>query len=193
MTRTRAITLIAALVSVFSTLCAQDVRIDDDGAGAGSYVIGVEDVLNIVTWGEPELSKVVKVRPDGWITLPLVNEIKVAGLTPSEVRVRLNEGMKNYIRDPNVSVMVQEINHFRVFFLGEVKSQGPIQFYGPTRLLQAVSTAGGLTQFSSKRITVLRQENGYEKRIEVDYKKLWAGDPGQENIYLQPGDTLLAK
>ena len=124
-------------------------------------------------------------RPDGRITVPLVNEILVAGSTPSEVRERIVSAMSQYVRDPNVTVIVEEINNFRVFFLGEINTQGPIQFYRPTRLLQAIATAGGLTEFSNRKVTVLREEYGVEKRIEVDYKKLWGGDPGQENLFLK--------
>ncbi|HXV77673.1 MAG TPA: polysaccharide biosynthesis/export family protein [Candidatus Polarisedimenticolaceae bacterium] len=179
------------LCSAHPTL-SQDAT-EEESAGDPSYVIGVEDVLSVVTWGEPELSMSVKVRPDGRITLPLVNEVRVAGATPGEVRERIISVMGQYIRDPNVTVIVEEINNFRVFFLGEINTQGPLQFYRPTRLLQAISTAGGLTEFSSKKITILREEFGVEKRIEVDYKKLWSGDPGQENVYVKPGDTILVK
>ena len=172
---------------------AQDSAGKSAAANDPTYVIGVEDVLKIVTWGEPALSLNAKVRPDGRITMPLVNEVRVVGLTPSEVRQRISDAMSSYIRDPNVTVIVEEINNFRVFFLGEINTQGPLQFYRPTRLLQAIATAGGLTEFSNKKITVLREEDGVEKRIEVDYKKLWAGESGQENLFLKPGDTILVK
>jgi len=185
-------------MAVLSAACsfaapAQDSEGPRAAAEDPSYVIGVEDVLQIVTWGEPELSMSVKVRPDGRITMPLVNELHVAGSTPDEVRQRISEAMSSYIRDPNVTVIVEEINNFRVFFLGEINTQGPLQFYRPTRLLQAIATAGGLTEFSNKKITILREEYGTEKRIEVDYKKLWSGEPGQENLFLKPGDTILVK
>jgi polysaccharide export outer membrane protein len=170
----------------------------DDEAGdtpptTGSYVIGVEDVLNIVTWGEEELSGPATVRPDGMITVPLINEIRAAGMTPSQLRRQIVDKMKDYIRDPNVTVTVEQINHFKVYFLGEIRTQGTIQFQRPVRLLQAIAEAGGLTEFSKKNITVLREEHGVEKRIEIDYKKLWSGDPAQENLYLKPGDTVLVK
>lgn len=158
-----------------------------------SFLIGVEDVLRIVTWGEADLTMSVKVRPDGMISMPLINEVKVVGLTPEQVRERITEAMKDYVRDPNVTVLVEEINSFRVYFLGEVRTQGPVQFYRPTRLLQGLATAGGLTEFSKKEITVLREEYGVERRIEVNFRKLWSGEPGEENIYLRPGDTVLCK
>jgi len=186
--------LAAVVIAASSVVQAQEgAEPTETEAAEASFVIGVEDVLRIVTWGEPELTVTVTVRPDGRITLPLINELKVAGQTPARVREAIVEKMKGFIRDPNVTVVVEQINHFRVYFLGEINTQGPLQFNRPVRLLQAISAAGGLTEFSNKRITVIRDEYGVEKRIEIDYKKLWAGDTGQENIYLKPGDTVLVK
>lgn len=158
---------------------------------AGEYVIGVEDVLRIVVWGEPELTISVQVRPDGRITVPLVNDISVAGLRPSRVREIIAERLTAFIRDPHVTVIVEAINSFRVYFLGEVNLQGTLQFYRPTRLLQAISAAGGLTDFAKKELILLRQDGGLEKRFVIDYKRLIAGDPRQENLLLMPGDTVL--
>jgi len=158
-----------------------------------SYRIGVADVLRVVVWGEPQLSLSVKVRPDGKITLPLANDIEVADRTPEEVRQVIASRLGEFIHEPNVTVIVEEINSFRVYFIGEVKNQGAIQFYRPVRLIQGIAAAGGLTEYSKKSITLLREEYGVEKRYEIDYKRLLAGDADQENIYLQPGDTLLVK
>jgi polysaccharide export outer membrane protein len=190
---------IAILFPIALALCAPfslTAEPENEGAarkGSSSFLIGIEDVLEIVTWDEPDLTLTVKVRPDGMIALPLVNEIEAVGRTPEQLRLRIVEEMTKYIRDPNVTVLVSEINSYRVFFLGEVATQGPLQFYQPTRLLQGIASAGGLTEFAKKSITVLREEGGIEKRIEVDYKKLWAGELGHENIYLRPGDTVLVK
>ncbi|HKQ61392.1 MAG TPA: polysaccharide biosynthesis/export family protein [Candidatus Polarisedimenticolaceae bacterium] len=158
-----------------------------------SFVIGIEDTLRVFVWGEPALSVSVKVRPDGKITVPLVNDVLVVGLTADEVRQRIASALATYLKSPNVTVIVDEINSFRVYFLGEVSHQGALQFLRPTRLLQAIATAGGLTQFSKKEISLVREENGVEKRLEIDYKRLLAGDPAQENLYLKPGDLLLFK
>ena len=162
-------------------------------AGTALYVVGSEDVLRIITWEEPDFTLVAKVRPDGRITMPLVNDIEVAGHTPAEVREIITASLRNLVREPRVTVIVEEINNFRVYFLGEINKQGPIQLYQPTRLLQAIATAGGLTEFADKRITILRSSNGGEIRIEVDYKKLLAGEPDQENLFLKPGDTILVR
>jgi polysaccharide export outer membrane protein len=159
------------------------------------YVVGIEDKLRLYVFGEEDLSLTVTVRPDGKITMPLINDIAVAGHTPDEIRReiqrRLTEG--RIVVDPNVSVIVDEINSYRVYFLGEVQDQGPLLFHRPTRLLQGIAAAGGLTEFSKKRITLLREQGGVERRIEIDYKQLISGAPGQENLFLLPGDTLLVQ
>ena len=166
---------------------------ESEGAAedAGGYVIGVEDILGIVVWGEPDLTMDVQVRPDGKITIPLLNDIYVLGETPESVGKKLGDRLETYVRAPSVTVIVRAINSYRVYFLGEINDQGAPQFYQPTRILQAIATSGGLTQFSKKEITLLRESNGVETRTRIDYKKLVAGDPAQPNLYLQPGDTLL--
>jgi polysaccharide export outer membrane protein len=107
------------------------------------------------------------------------------------VRQTLTEGLAKFIRDPKVTVIVEEIHSFRVYVLGEVVNQGVQEFHSPTRVLQALAAAGGLTQFSKKEITLLRQEEGVEQRIKVDYKRLVGGDRNEKNLYLKPGDTIL--
>lgn len=162
-----------------------------DPAADKEYVVGIEDKLNIVVWGEAELSRTVSVRPDGKITVPLINDVTVAGLTPDRIRQVIAKRLSQFVRDPSVTVVVEEINSFRVYFLGEINNQGALQFHRPTRLIQGIAAAGGLTEFSKKRITLLREQGGMEKRFEIDYKQLLAGAPGQENLQLEPGDTLL--
>lgn len=155
------------------------------------YVVGIEDELEVVVWGEAQLTRKVKVRPDGKISIPLANDIEVAGLTPEKIRQVIAEKLAQFVREPNVTVVVEAINSFKVYFLGEVNSQGVIAFYRPTRLLQGIAAAGGLTEFAKREITLIREAYGVEQRIPIDFKRLLAGDPSQENIYLQPGDVLL--
>lgn len=186
--------LIAAFFAVLATGAASAQETEPPGQAVASdpeYVIGVEDVLRIAVWGEPDLSQTLQVRPDGVITLPLVNDIRAAGLTPAQVRQKIAEALRDFVRDPSVTVIVEQINSYQVFFLGEVRSQGRVQFYRPVRLIQAIATAGGLTEFAKKEIVLLREEYGVEKRIPIDYKKLINGDPSQENIVLKAGDTLI--
>ncbi len=157
------------------------------------YRIGIEDVLQISVWGEPQLTRTVRVRPDGKITIPLVNDLDVNGMTPDEVRHVIAERLSKYVHEPNVPVIVEEINSFRVYVLGEVNQQGVLTFTRPTRLLQALAAAGGLTQFSKKRITLIRDVGGVEKRVLLNYKSLLSGDAPGKNVFLKPGDTILVE
>jgi len=156
-----------------------------------AFVIGVEDQLLISVWEVPELTKSVTVRPDGRISLPLIQDVNVAGRTPEEIRDILTEKISKFIKNPFVSVIVEQIRSYRVYFLGEVGTKGMHQFFRPIRVLQAVATAGGPTDYAKKQITIIREEFGIERRIEIDYKKLLEGGSGQENLYLKPGDTLI--
>ena len=140
---------------------------------------------------EDGLDELVFVRPDGKVTFPLVNDIQAAGLTADQVREQVTEALSGFIREPQVTVIVEEINSFRVFILGEVAEQGALNFQRPTRLLQAIAAAGGFTDFSNKEIVVLRQAGDGEERIRINYKRVMAGETPEHNIFLQPGDTLL--
>jgi polysaccharide export outer membrane protein len=166
---------------------------ETEGASAttSAYRVGVEDEVRVFVWGEDDLSGRFRVRPDGKITVPLVRDIEVAGATTEEVRERIVAALTRYIREPNVTVIVEAINSYRVYFLGEIGRQGALQFYRPTRILQGIAAAGGLTEFAKKEITLIREENGTEKRVSIDYKRLIGGDPAEENFFLLPGDTLI--
>jgi polysaccharide biosynthesis/export protein len=164
-----------------------------DLAPGAEYRIGIEDVLRVSVWGEPSLDTRVRVRPDGKISLPLTNEISVEGLTPEEIRREVSTRLAKLIRDPTVSVIVEEINSFRVYVLGEVAHQGAMTFSRPIRLLQAIASAGGLTPYSKKEIVLLRDVNGTEQRLHIDYERLLAGHPTASNLYLRPGDTILVE
>ena len=156
-----------------------------------AFTIGIEDVLRIVVWDEPELGGSVKVRPDGMITIPLIHDLKVDGLSPEEVRQEIGRRLGEFVRDPDVTVVVEQINSYRIYLIGEVNTKGALQFYRPMRVLQAIAMAGGPTDFSKNTIILLREEYGIEKRIQIDYKRLLDGDLRQENLYLKPGDTLI--
>jgi polysaccharide export outer membrane protein len=156
-----------------------------------AYQVGVEDVLRIFVWGEPDLSGEFRVLPDGSISLPLAHDVPVKGMTTTQIRQAVTAALSEFINDPNVTVIVESIESYRVYFLGEVQRQGALQFYRPTRLMQGIAAAGGLTEFAKKEITLVRDQGGSEKRFRIDYKRLINGDPSQENIYLQPGDTLI--
>ena len=157
------------------------------------WVIGVDDELDIWVYEEPELNKSVRVRPDGRISMPYIDDVVVAGKTPEEVRDVLIQRLTGYVKSPRITVIVKAINSFKVFFLGEVNTPGEKQFQRPMRVLQAVAAAGGPSDYSKKQITIIREEFGIERRIEIDYKKLLEGAAGQENLYLKPGDTVIFK
>ena len=188
--RTRIIVLMLVLMGA-SLAMAQDPAPEQEPAGRESYRVGIEDVLAVVVWGEPDLSMSLRVRPDGRITLPLVNDIEVVNLSTPEIRDLLTEKLAAFVQDPNVTVILEEMNSFRVFVLGEVESQGMLQFQRPTRFLQALASAGGLTEFSKKDAVILRSVNGSDWRMPVDLKKLLSGSSSTQDPYLEPNDTIL--
>ena len=163
-----------------------------DGNMAESYRIGPEDVLEISVWRNEAISRSVPVRPDGRISLPLVNEVQAAGYTPSELRTHLTKLLSEYIPSPEVSIIVREVNNYRVFVIGEVARPGRYQLRSATSVLEVIALVGGLTQFASRsRLFVLRTEGNGQKRIPFNYNKAVAADGEQENFQLQPGDMLI--
>jgi polysaccharide export outer membrane protein len=156
------------------------------------YLIGIGDVLTVAVWKNEELTVTVPVRPDGRISLPLVSEVEVAGRTPETVRALLTTSYQEYITSPSVSVVVEEINSRKIFIMGEVQSSGVYDLVQPTRLLQALAMAGGLTDFAKKdQIVVLREEGGSERRTVVSIKDIQTGRRLDVNMRLQPGDTII--
>ncbi len=155
------------------------------------YVIGPEDVLHIAVWKEPDLTATLPVRPDGKISLPLLNDVQAAGLTPMQLADSLTEKLKKYVAAPRVTVVVSQINSKRVYMVGEVAHTGAISMLPNMTVLQALSNAG-LTQFANtKRIYVLRMENGKQQKLPVNYHKLVKGEQIEHNYVLQPGDTIV--
>lgn len=160
-------------------------------AGGSSYVIGPEDVLIISVWKEPDLTSTLPVRPDGNISLPLLNDVPAAGLTPMQLAAAITEKLKKYVGDPRVTVVVKEINSKRIYVTGEVQHTGALQLQPGMTVLQALADAG-FTQFANtKHIYVLRTENGVERKIPVNYKRLVKGQAGGQDITLTPGDTIV--
>jgi polysaccharide export outer membrane protein len=157
-----------------------------------AYVIGAEDVLQVNVWKEPELSGTFPVRPDGKISLPLLNDMQAASLTPVQLAEAVREKLKKYLEAPRVTVMVTTINSRRVYLMGQVGRQGALPLQAKMTVLQAISTAGGLLQFAnSKRIYVLRTENGKQVRLPFNYKEVIKGNHPEQNFLLEPGDTIV--
>jgi polysaccharide export outer membrane protein len=156
------------------------------------YTIGPDDVLSILFWREKDLSTDVVVRPDGKISLSLLNEVHAAGLTPEELRTRLTEAAGKYLVEPDVTVVVKAINSRRVFITGLVSRPGPYPLSGPTTVLQLISMAGGLQEYAdSKKIVVLRTENGRAVTFPFNYKDVSNRKSLHQNIELKPGDTVI--
>jgi polysaccharide biosynthesis/export protein len=157
------------------------------------YLIGSGDTLQIAIWKEPEASvPSVVVRPDGRITIPLIKEVEVAGLTPRQVEVTITAGMGKFINDPNVTVVVAAINSKKVYMIGAVKKEGTLPYtYGMT-VMQALSEAGGLTDYAKrKKIYILRSEKGREYRLDFNYEEVIKGERMDQNAVLLPGDTVV--
>jgi polysaccharide export outer membrane protein len=159
-------------------------------ADSSQYVIGPEDTLYVHVWKEETLSRTVPVRIDGKISLPLIDEIQAAGLTPLQLKENLIKRFRDFVDIPNVSVIVMEANSFKVFVSGQVKTPGVVRLRSETSILQLVPMVGGFTDWANeKKILVIRKEGGQEKRITINYKRIVSGkDP---NFVLRSGDTII--
>jgi len=154
------------------------------------FVIGPGDVLSIVFWRDKEMSSQVTVRPDGKITLPLLNEVQAVGLTPADLRARLTAESKRFFETANVTVVVQQINSLKVFITGQVAKPGPYPLIAPTTVLQLISMAGGLKDFAdSKNIMIVRRDGQQTSSFLFNYKEI--GRNLKQDIELRPGDTVV--
>jgi len=153
------------------------------------YRIGREDVLDIAVWRDPDLSRTLPVRPDGFISMNMAGEIKAEGKTPIELSEEISAKLKPYIQQPKVTVMVREVNSSRVFVTGEVAKPGAYPLRGKLSLVQAIALAGGFSDFASKdSILVIRQGAG---EIPVRYSEMVEKKDGRRDLYLKPGDTVV--
>ena len=181
-------------------LCqAQDNKLADQAVSppaansqsTATYVIGASDVLTVTVWKEPSFSGTLLVRPDGMVSVPLLGDIQASGLTPLQLADQLATRLKKYIQDPNVSVVISQIHSKVIYMLGEVGKKGPIEMTPGMKLLEAISSAGGLTDYAnSKKIYILRDEAGKRQNIPVHYKQAVKGDSAL-NLALKPGDTIV--
>jgi polysaccharide export outer membrane protein len=157
-----------------------------------NYVIGAQDVIDISVWKEPDLSRAVPVRPDGKISLPLLNDVQAAGLTPTQLSAQITTGLSKFLTNPQVTVIVSGINSQRIFILGEVTRPGAYPLLPGMTVLQGLSSAGGFTAFANaKKIYVLRQANGKQEKDYFNYKDVIDGKAPAENIELRAGDTIV--
>jgi polysaccharide export outer membrane protein len=156
------------------------------------YVVGDSDVLHVNVWKEPEVSQTVVVRTDGNISLPLINEVKVSGLTPLQIQDLVAERLKGFLNNPQVTVTVADIRSKRAFITGEVARPGTYSLNAQTTVLQLIAQAGGFTPFAKKDgVVVLRTEEGKQMRLKFKYKEVVRGKKTEQNIALHPGDTVV--
>jgi polysaccharide export outer membrane protein len=156
------------------------------------YIIGPDDQLSVLFWRDKDMSTDVTVRPDGKITLPLLDELQAAGLTPKQLRQKITEEAKKYVEDPNATVVVRQINSRKVFITGQVTKPGPYPLMAPTTVVQLIAMAGGVTDYAkSQDIVVMRTENGKPVSFKVNYKDLSKQKNLKQNIELKAGDTVI--
>ena len=156
------------------------------------YKIGPQDILRIDVWKEPDISRTIPVRPDGKISLPLLNDVQASGLTAMQLAAALRESLAKYLTNPQVTVTVTEINSRRVYITGEVIRAGALPLLPNMTVLQALSSAGGFTPFAKlKNIYVLRNEDGKQVKHPFNYKEVVKGNLAEQNILLQSGDVIV--
>jgi polysaccharide export outer membrane protein len=156
------------------------------------YVIGPDDVLTVVFWREKDMSAEVTVRPDGKISLPLLNDIDAAGITPEQLRLNLEKAAGKLMSEPNASVSVKAINSRKVYITGNVMKPGTFPLTGEMTVLQVIALAGGLQEYAdSKNIVILRKVDGREQSFKFNYKDVTKQKHPEQNIALKPGDTVI--
>ena len=160
-------------------------------SAASQFTLGPADVVHVNVWKNTELSQTVTVGPDGFISLPLLNDIHVAGMTANELARVLNIKLNDYIVNPQVTVSVVDIRSRQVYVLGQVGKPGSYPLVGPVNVLQLIAQAGGLSAYANRKgITILRTSKGATEKIRFNYNNVVHGD-GKQNVFLQPGDTVV--
>jgi polysaccharide export outer membrane protein len=198
--------LMAACLLVTATASAQEPRAESTsgtpGAGvadpaarfvaAEAFRIGPEDILDVQVWKNSDLSRIVPVRPDGMISLPLVNDIQAAGLTPTDLRQQITERLAEFIPSPEVSVIVREVHSVKVAVIGAVRMPGLFEVKSPATVLDMLARAQGLSEFADRgRIVVLRQEGATTTRIPFNYRRVAEGSEQDNNFPVLPGDVIV--
>ena len=170
-----------------------DVKVtaQQQAAQAPEYIVGEGDVLHINVWKETEISQTVVVRPDGNISLPLVSDIAVAGLSPRQIQQLLTEKLKSILTNPQVTVSVAEVRSKMVYITGEVGKPGAYSVASPLNVLQLIARAGGLNEFANRKNIYVLRGGDKKNRLHFNYKEVVKGKNSQQNIILQPGDTVV--
>lgn len=198
--RSREFTWLAAglILSLLLPACAEQTvesagtPCQGEGCKPGEYLVGPGDVLHLSVWKDASLERVVTVRPDGMISYPLLNDVQASGLTPLQLQKNLTDKLKQYMADPEVSVVVQEVHSFAVSVLGEVKTPGRYELKGQATVLDVLAQAGGLSPYASaSSIVILRAEGGVNKRIPFDYNAAVSKRAPEQVFYVHPGDIIM--
>jgi polysaccharide biosynthesis/export protein len=156
------------------------------------YIIGAEDILSVFFWKDKDLTTDATVRPDGKISLPLLNDMQAAGLTPEQLRVAVTEAAAKWVEEPTVTVVVKAMNSRKVFITGQVARPGPYALNGPITVLQLIAMAGGVHEFAdSENIAIMRVENARPVSFRFNYKDVQRRKNLTQNIELKPGDTVV--
>ena len=183
---------IAALLVSSGALAEAHGQEAGEPAPPAGYRIGPQDVLQISVFGNEALSRTVPVRPDGMISLPLLNDVKAAGLTPMELRDSLMKKLVEFVPSPEIAVIVTEVRSFTISVIGQVMKPGRYDLKSSATIVDALAMAGGFKEFAGRsRIVVIRAEGGASKRISFDYDKMGASNRPQENLPLRPGDIVM--
>ena len=186
--------MLVASVTAAGLAAAQEAPKPPSGALGvdGDYKIGPEDVLDIAVWDNTAISRAVPVRPDGKISLPLLNDVQAAGLSAMQLRDALTKKLAEYVPTPEVSIIVREVRSFKVSVIGEIKTPGRYELKSRATVLDVLAQAGPFSDFASRaRIFVLRFNGTTTKRIPFNYNKVIAADGEHENFFLQPGDIVV--
>lgn len=164
----------------------------EDETVSGSFIIEANDILEIFVWKEPDLTRSVLVRPDGFISFPLVQDLKASGMTPLRLKLRLEELLQEYLTAPNVTVIVDQIRHYRIYVTGRVQSPSSFILEKPITVLQAISLAGGFQEFADQsEIKIVRSTaDGYEY-LDFNYEDVIKGKNVDQNIFLDSGDVVV--
>jgi polysaccharide biosynthesis/export protein len=187
----------AASSEAQTSLASQQVAPPTAAAPAGvtlppGYLIGPEDVLTIVVWREKEMSTDAVVRPDGLISIPLLNDLQAAGLTPDQLKGTIEKAASKFMAEPNATVIVKAINSRKVHIVGNVIKGGTFPLAGDMTVLQLIAQAGGLQEWAdAKHITVMRKESGKDTALKFNYKDVVKAKNLQQNVLLKPGDTVI--
>lgn len=181
------LTAVALLAGVVWLPAAEETKVPQD-----MYQLGPEDLVTVMVWKNEALSRTVAIRPDGWISLPLIGDVKAAGVSPMQLKGAIVDKLKDFVAEPNVTVIVDDIRSFKIYIIGEVARPGVYPLKSATTIVQALAMAGGFTQFASRgRIMVLRREADKEGGLRFNYNDIASGTDLSKNLLLKPGDTII--